>query len=332
MYNVKPYLEDCLQSIVNQNLGNSNITYEIYCIDDGSKDGSYEFLLDRMREIPQLRVEKNEGNKGVSYTRNRLMREAKGKYIWFVDPDDMLINKVVDKFYQYAEQYKVDIILGDYIRVEELTKTNEGYEVNWSNIHPHPSKKNDYLPQDSTGKRMCALWAGLFLKDFLISNMLLMNEKMIAQEDTLFYYEFSLKTDNIWKLDSPCYLYRQRKGSAMNSYSDERAKKYYIAMREMLRVYEEHLTVGDYKNLEELQRKIHHSKQNVATCLAAILDKQYIKKELKILKKEGIYPYKFRKAALKSKEPLVIRWLNYLMPLELFFWIYHLVYKIKHNH
>ena len=137
VYNVKPYLDDCLQSIVNQNLENSNISYEIYCIDDVSKDGSYEFLLDMTKKNPKLRVEKNEENKGVSYTRNRLMREAKGKYIWFVDPDDMLINKVVDKFYQYAEQYKVDIILGDYIRVEELTKTNEGYEVNWSNI-PSP--------------------------------------------------------------------------------------------------------------------------------------------------------------------------------------------------
>ena len=88
----------------------------------------------------------------------------------------------------------------------------------------------------------------------------------------------------------------------------------------------------DYKDLEELQVKIHHSKQNIATCLATILDKRYIKQELRILKKERIYPYKFRKKALKGGEPVFLRLLNFLMPIELFFWIYHLIYKIKHKH
>ena len=50
VYNVESYLEDCLQSIEEQNLEEYGVSYEILCLDDGSSDGSYEFLLEKRKK------------------------------------------------------------------------------------------------------------------------------------------------------------------------------------------------------------------------------------------------------------------------------------------
>lgn len=330
VYNVYPFLEECLNSILDQRLESNNITYEILFIDDGSCDGSYEWLLNRSQSLPQMRVEKNERNRGVSYTRNRLVREANGKYIWYVDPDDMLVGNVAGTFFRLAESAHADVLLGDYFRVSEDAAKDQKYDFseNTENIELKKTKKE--APRDSTGKTMSAIWAGLFLRSFLVDNSLTMNEKMIAQEDTLFYYQFSLKTNMVYKCNIPCYLYRQRSASVMNTRNDHRARNYYLSMLEMLSVYQNHLDVGDFDDKKILNQKIHHSKQNVAQCLASIKDKKYINEQIRFLKNEKIYPYPFRKAALKMK-PFYLGILTFLLPIKPFFWLYHCIYVNTHK-
>ena len=114
----------------------------------------------------------------------------------------------------------------------------------------------------------------------------------------------------------------------MNTHNDERNKKYYISMLEMLKCYKEHLEERDYKDKQELLDKILHTQQNIASCLAAVYDREYINEQLKVLKKEKTYPYKFRVITLKSAEPLVRRLLTFLLPIEPFFWMYHWAYII----
>lgn len=326
VYNVKPFLQDCIVSIIDA--CDSDLKYEILCMDDGSTDGSYEYLLELKERFSALVVLKNEKNSGASYTRNRLVREAKGKYIWFVDPDDVMCKDVAARFYQKIEELQCDVLLGNFIRIDENSDLKCREAINIDFTVP-PSKKRVFYPISDTGTAMCALWAGIFKKSFLIDNNLTMNEAMIVGEDTLFYYEFSLKTDNIFKWEIPCYLYRQRKSSVMHAHSEERNKKYYISMREMLRAYEYHLEIKDYKDLSELLNKIHHSKQNVSTCLAALYDKKYIKEQLAILKKEGVYPYKFRKDAFKAPQNFLFKLLVFLLPIKPFFWLYHYLYVFK---
>ena len=330
VYNVCSFLENCLRSILNQGWEENGLTYEIFFIDDGSSDGSYEWLTKRAETVPQMRVEKNEVNSGVSYTRNRLAREAKGKYIWYVDPDDMLVRNVVGTFYRLAESYQADVLLGDYFRVSENTAESGeyGFSGGVENVQVKQTKRES--PRDPSGRTMSAVWAGMFLKSFLAENSLTMNENMIAQEDTLFYYEFSLKTDKVYKCNVPCYLYRQRSASVMNTRNDMRARKYYLSMLEMLRVYQNHLDIGDFDDKELLDQKIHHSKQNVTQCLASVKDRKYIETQMRILKSESIYPYKFRKTALKMK-PFYLGLLTFLLPLKPFFWLYHYIYVNTHK-
>lgn len=330
VYNVRPFLEDCLRSILHQNLEQHHITYEIFFVDDGSSDGSYEWLSDTAEQIPQMRVDRNEGNRGVSYTRNRMLREARGKYIWYVDPDDMLIRNVAPVFFRLAEEHGADVLQGNYIRVSEDAKESDEYVCSESIDAVDVRNTKKEAPRDKSGKTMRAIWAGLFLRSFLMDNHLTMNEKMIAQEDTLFCWEYSLKTQKVYKCDVVCYLYRQRTSSVMNSRTDERARKYYLSMVEMLRVYRSHLETGDFDDRDVLEEKIHHSKQNITMCLASIQDKAYVKQHLVALKKDGVYPYRFRAATLKIK-PFYLGVLTYLLPLKPFFWLYHWAYMRKYR-
>ena len=82
-YNQKEFLVKYFSKIVNQSFNE----YEIVVVDDASTDGSYEYLKDTYKNIKIIR---NSDNCGIGYTRNRLINNANGKYILFIDPDDYI--------------------------------------------------------------------------------------------------------------------------------------------------------------------------------------------------------------------------------------------------
>lgn len=85
VYNVEPYLEQCLDSVVNQTYKN----LEIICINDGSTDNSLKILEKYQKKDSRIKLI-NQKNKGLSEARNAGLDVAKGEYIAFVDSDDYL--------------------------------------------------------------------------------------------------------------------------------------------------------------------------------------------------------------------------------------------------
>ncbi len=83
VYNVEPYLRQCLDSIFEQEADN----YEVICINDGSTDGSAEILDEYAAKYLNLKV-LHVANGGTAKARNLGMELAQGEYIWFVDSDD----------------------------------------------------------------------------------------------------------------------------------------------------------------------------------------------------------------------------------------------------
>lgn len=247
---------------------------------------------------------------------------ARGKYIWFVDPDDMLCPNIVNLVIKAAINNNADAVLGNYLRISE----NERPEL--ATITSLTLQKNenlDILPKDSNGTPMCAIWAGVLKRDFLIDSGLYFNERMIAQEDTLFYFEMSLHTKNIFHFNEVAYVYRQRASSVMHSHSAKRALQYYHSMQEMYLVYKKYFTSGLPISKDLLSEKIEHMQQNLALTLAVVNDSRMVKAELKELKKERIYPYQ-RNFLGNSTQNIV---LNFLLKKEFGFWIIHFLSKIK---
>lgn len=321
VYNVAPYVILCIESIQNQHL---DIEYEIICIDDCSMDNSCKLIRDFAKDHLHIRVLENEGNKGVSYTRNRLIREARGKYIWFVDPDDLLCAQSVERMFNAAMQVNADVFIGDYIRFPDgadstasIPSQNEfqftqGYE----------------LPKEKDGTVMCAVWAGLIKREFLLANKIFFHEKMIAQEDTLFYWEMKINKPIWYKCSHVCYFYRQRSSSVMHSHSDERSIRYFRSMREMLLTYSEQLDNITPEYREELKEKILHSHENVALILATITNSEFVRKQLHELEQVGLYPYPLRWELWNNKISTLRKVTQFVLPIKPLFWLEHYGYKI----
>lgn len=321
VFNVEDYIKDCIDSIENQNI--KDYEYEILCVDDCSSDDSFTLLSNISSENIHVKIFKNACNKGVSYTRNKLIQLAQGEYIWFVDPDDMLYPGAVNVVLQSIESVHANVLLGNYVKISG--KSREKFKP-LDTINIYKNETLSRIPGDSHGEHMCAIWAGLFKRSFLLDNNLTFNENMIAQEDTLFYYEFSLRTKDIYSVDKPLYIYRLRYNSVMHTRDSNRALKYYYSMREMYRIYKKHLDAEDYRDREELVDKLAQMKQNLALTVSAIKNSKRVRLELYNLKKEGLYPYK----KIFFSSGIVRRFILSILPYECGFWLIHICYKIRY--
>ncbi len=106
LYNCEQYINKCLDSVINQTYKN----LDILVIDDGSTDNSYEIV--RQVKDERVRILRNEENRGIPYTRNRGLEEAKGEYIVLVDSDDYSLPDRIKKQVEYMEKNKDVVALG----------------------------------------------------------------------------------------------------------------------------------------------------------------------------------------------------------------------------
>lgn len=109
VYNVEKYLEDCIQSILSQS---SSFSYRVVFVDDGSTDHSGE-ILDKYKENPIIEIIHTK-NGGVSKARNIALRSIAGKYVMFVDSDDVLAPNSIQVLVETAFLYNAEIIEGSY--------------------------------------------------------------------------------------------------------------------------------------------------------------------------------------------------------------------------
>ena len=106
VYNVAAYLRQCLDSLQAQ----TKLVDEIIAVDDGSTDDSPAILAEYARRLPQMRVIRQE-NGGLSAARNTGMRQARGKYLAFVDSDDFLAADAYRLPLERAETEQLDMVI-----------------------------------------------------------------------------------------------------------------------------------------------------------------------------------------------------------------------------
>lgn len=115
VYNVSKYLEECLDSVLRQTYSN----IEIICVEDCSTDDSYTVLQKYKNQNSNIFIVRNEYNQGLSFSRNRGLYEAKGKYVYFLDSDDFIEDYAIEKLYYIAENAKADVVFFEYREYRE---------------------------------------------------------------------------------------------------------------------------------------------------------------------------------------------------------------------
>ena len=108
IFNTKKYLTECLNSVINQTLKN----IEIICIDDGSTDNSLN-IVQGYKQLDKRFVLIKQKNKGSGSARNKGIKISRGKFISFLDSDDMYFdNFSLESLYKKAEKYNALICGG----------------------------------------------------------------------------------------------------------------------------------------------------------------------------------------------------------------------------
>ncbi len=105
IYNASPYLEKCLDSVVNQTLKN----IEIILINDGSTDNSEEICKAYADKDNRIIYYKKE-NEGLAAARQDGIERAHGEYVGFVDSDDWLELNMYERMFSVAEKHNADIV------------------------------------------------------------------------------------------------------------------------------------------------------------------------------------------------------------------------------
>ncbi|MCP1101259.1 glycosyltransferase involved in cell wall biosynthesis [Aequitasia blattaphilus] len=106
-YGVEKYIEQSLQSLLKQSFRD----FEIIVVDDASPDNSIE-IAKRYRKIDErIKIICHEKNQGLSMARNTGIEVARGKYLWFMDPDDIVDKDLIERVYQSTLKNEADLII-----------------------------------------------------------------------------------------------------------------------------------------------------------------------------------------------------------------------------
>ena len=206
-YNREKYIEKCINSALNQKTNE----YEIIVVDDGSTDRSRE-ILERYKTNSLIRVFYNE-NHGVSYSRNYGVRMSLGKYVMFLDSDDLIVKDSVLKLIKIVNnnpQYNIFRFSG-----YEEKKNHKLYSIEKA---PDDFKDNifNYLIKTKKPIRTYS-WLLLIEKDKFIP----FNERLHYLEDTMFYFENIDRTNIRLKIvEEKIYIYKFNEFSITKKKSD----------------------------------------------------------------------------------------------------------------
>lgn len=106
VYNVKDYLDRCMETVLNSTYKN----LEILVVDDGATDGS-EKMCDKYAQMDERVKVIHKKNGGLSSARNAALEVMTGEYVAFVDSDDYIHSRMFEKLYEAAQKYSADVVI-----------------------------------------------------------------------------------------------------------------------------------------------------------------------------------------------------------------------------
>ena len=231
IYNVAQYLEETLDSILNQSLTD----FEVIAVNDGSTDNSEE-ILKKYQQKDRRIIYFSQENQGQSVARNLALKHASGEYIYMMDSDDVLSGPdVLLTCYEYAEKNHADFIFFDRDWLLE-DKTDFSVSLH-STKYVEENKAYDgesllNLLLDTTSYN-CVVWLLLIKHDHL-RHLGLNFYPGIIHEDELFTTVLMLRSSTIYCLKQSFVKHRVRSASTVGAKFTRRNMDCYLTVADEL--------------------------------------------------------------------------------------------------
>ena len=211
VYNVENYLDECIQSVLQQTYKN----LEIILVDDGSTDNS-GVICDEYKDKDTRITVLHQKNGGISKARNVGIEYAHGEYIGFVDSDDFIHPQMYELLYAAIHKEQTDVAICRefaFFEKEELP-TVQSYRITEETFETANRQKycKKFL-EAFTGPTTWA-WNKLYKKECLEGVRFVEGKRM---EDIRFSSDIVKNIEKAVWIPERLYFYRQRQGSIMNS-------------------------------------------------------------------------------------------------------------------
>lgn len=306
VYNVEKYITECLDSIYQSDADLSQI--EVLCIDDRGTDNSIEIIKGYVADnhIENLTILYHDKNKGLSEARNTGINQANGKYICFLDSDDMIEMSNLEEMVDKAIEQDLDILEGN---MKEISETDiniqsgveeikrETTEILTGDEYFYISAKNKmYFPMACSRIYRSAYLKGRF--SF---------KPGLKFEDEEFSPKVIISANRIQYYDTIFYIYRRRDDSiTTNMTKDNKWIDSYLEIMDSLTKFSK--TIEDKKSYGLLQERIANFALSILkNPIAYGTTDENLKEIINLVKEKKLY-----KIPQKSKNKL-IRFQGYLM-------------------
>ncbi|WP_010237896.1 glycosyltransferase family 2 protein [Clostridium arbusti] len=223
IYNAKAYLNECIESLLNQ----TNDDYELILIDDGSTDNSLSICRTFQTQNCKIRVFHKE-NEGVSVARQFGITKAMGEIIAFVDSDDRVNEMFCEYINLYSEDYDVLVFSNNLIK-EEIIIINDSHKKAdiVKGIIAHDNSEN------YKGINLASVWGKAYKRSFLLSNQISFDKELSSGEDMMFNIDANMRAEKILLVKKSIYFYRQNPNSATTGYKKSIVKNDYKYLKKL---------------------------------------------------------------------------------------------------
>ena len=173
IYNVEKYIEKCIKSLLDNDLGFSE--YEIIVVDDESPDNSLNIVKELANQYSNIKII-SQKNKGLGGARNTGISNSKGEYVLFLDSDDWYLNNTLKNLISIADKYNLEI----------LEFAAQGITSNGSiSFHFFNSTNQNVLSgvaYYNTIRYLNSACNKLYKRNFLVNNNLFFLEKIFIED------------------------------------------------------------------------------------------------------------------------------------------------------
>ena len=323
-YNRRHYIEQCLDSALNQNFQD----YEIIIRDNASTDGAADFIMQKYAaEISsgKIKLHRNKKNYGGTANGNMLVHDARGKYIMFLHDDDMYLSHALQHMYEVAEFFQADVVheckylttYSDGIIGEDKPLALVNYDANQVNeIEIMPSDL--YYRVNEWFSMGIDIQHNIFNRKFFIDNELIFYPFFDARFLAL---KWLLRAKTFVKTPVPFYIYRQSHDSDTNSkFTPERVAQFISNQIKTFRYLDEFFATEDFlKNNKDLQYRIRNH-------MFYILDNFWIIRN-------GIYKNGVTPELNQAVEDTFKKYFgdDYALPVSLFHWLHSGICRQDHR-
>ena len=310
VYNASAFIAKTIENLLEQ-----NIHKEIILINDGSTDNSLEVINKFKNKFEDIRVI-NQENKGVSAARNNGIANAKGDYILFIDSDDLLEEKALEKLQTKYETYDCDLALCTYKICFEDDTVIDKYKYMSSGFYNIQKFISNYYELFTTRILHC-IGTKLYKKSIIDQYKIRFDESLSYFEDINFCLSYLKRSKKIYFINEGLYKYMQiNENSLANRYKVNFAKISNLTLKsqkELLEtIYGPNMMFEEFNKIViddfnwGIRNEINHKNNFIEKYknINELIKSEYIYKALKEFK--NISKNKIKTAIIRSRNAILI--------------------------